>query len=75
MSQLPEKPKSLQNESKEDDTDAELGVVESEAKGWKYKRIRLWRGLELPCYASPMVQMLLVATTCFLYGAPGFFSL
>lgn len=69
--QLPEKPDVGHDEGKEvEDTDAELGDVETEAKGWKYKQISLLGGFKLPCYASPMVQMLLVATTCFLYGIP-----
>lgn len=67
-SPIPEKPDSLHNEDKEDGAIAELGTADFEAKGWKYKRIRLWAGVELPCYASPIVQMLLVATTCFLYA-------
>lgn len=67
-SRVPEKPDGLHNEDKEDNASAELGAAEMEVKGWKYKRIRLWAGVELPCYASPIVQMLLVATTCFLYA-------
>lgn len=65
-SHLPEKLDTIKHEDEEDGASAELGTVENEAKGWKYKRIRLWRGVQLPCYASPIVQMLLVATTCFL---------
>ncbi|KAM0719509.1 hypothetical protein Q7P37_003638 [Cladosporium fusiforme] len=71
--QIPEKPDIGHDEGKEvEDTDAELGDVESRVKAWKYRQISLWGGVKLPCYASPIVQMLLVATTCFL--CPGMFN-
>ena len=39
--------------------------------GWKYKRIRLF-GFELPWYASPKVQLLMVSFVCFM--CPGMFN-
>lgn len=39
--------------------------------GWKYKSLKLG-SLELPWYASPPVQLVLVAFVCFL--CPGMFN-
>ena len=40
-------------------------------KGWKYKEVKIGR-LNIPWYASPPVQLILVALVCFL--CPGMFN-
>lgn len=47
------------------------GVKNTELKGWKYKKLKIgpWT---LPYYASPKVQLIIVAFTCFM--CPGMYN-
>jgi hypothetical protein len=40
-------------------------------RGWKYKRFSLF-GFQMPFYASPKIQLLMVAFVCFM--CPGMFN-
>jgi hypothetical protein len=61
-----------------DDTLRDVGIDETEPvgaidlpRGWKYKRFSLF-GFQLPWYASPRIQLLMVAFVCFM--CPGMFN-